>query len=190
MTLRRDHQHLELAVATLRAGGVVAHATEGVWGLACDPFAPTAVRELLTLKSRPMHKGLILICAELAQVLPLLQPLTDADRRRIEAPSERPVTWLLPCRKDVPELLRGRHATLAIRVTRHEQAREVCRRFGLPVVSTSANPEGRSPALTALRVRQYFGSAVDFVLPGQLGGAAGPSEIRGLDGSVLRCSGP
>lgn len=190
MTLRNDHQHLELAVATLRAGGVVAHATEGVWGLACDPFAPAAVRRLLALKSRPVHKGLILICAELAQVLPLLQPLTDADRRRIEAPASRPVTWLLPCRKDVPELLRGRHATLAIRVTRHAQARTLCQRFGLPLVSTSANPAGRPPALTALRVRQYFGPAVDFVLPGELGGASGPSEIRSLDDRVLRGAGP
>lgn len=190
MTLRTDHLHLELAVATLRRGGVVAHATEGVWGLACDPFDPEAVRKVLALKSRPVHKGMILICAELEQVLPLLEPLAANDRDRILAPTQRPVTWVLPCQRDVPELLRGSHATLAIRVTRHEQARALCLRFGLPLVSTSANPAGREPARSALRVRQYFGSAVDYVLPGRLGGAAGPSEIRTLGDSVLRHTGP
>ncbi len=190
MSLRSDHQHLDLAVATLRAGGVVAHATEGVWGLACDPFAPAAVRRILALKSRPAHKGLILICAELAQVLPLLEPVSDSDRRRIEAPTDKAVTWLIPARREVPELLRGRHATLAIRVTRHDQARELCARSGLPLVSTSANPSGRAPALTSLRVRQYFGPAVDYVLPGRLGGNTGPSEIRSLaTGGVIRGGG-
>jgi tRNA A37 threonylcarbamoyladenosine synthetase subunit TsaC/SUA5/YrdC len=29
--------HLHLAVRHLRRGGLVLHATEGVWGLACDP---------------------------------------------------------------------------------------------------------------------------------------------------------
>ncbi|TVS15127.1 MAG: tRNA threonylcarbamoyladenosine biosynthesis protein RimN [Gammaproteobacteria bacterium] len=188
--MRSDHQHIEIAVATLRAGGVVAHPTEGVWGLACDPFAPAAVRRILTLKSRPAYKGLILICAELAQVLPLLEQVSDSDRARIEAPTDKPITWLIPARREVPELLRGRHATLAIRVTRHDQARELCERSGLPLVSTSANPSGRVPALTALRVRQYFGPAVDYVLPGRLGGYTGPSEIRSLaGGSVIRGGG-
>lgn len=180
-------QHLRLAAAHLRGGSVIAHATEGVWGLACNPFHATAVRRILALKSRPVNKGMILICAGLEQVMPLLEPLSAEERDRITAPVDRPVTWLLPCRAEVPELLRGSHETLAIRITRHQQARALIERCGLPLVSTSANPTGRPPALTALRVRQYFGASIDYLLPGKLGGAAGPSEIRRLeDGSVQR----
>ena len=36
--------HLGVAADVLRSGGIVAHATEGVWGLACDPFDGTATR--------------------------------------------------------------------------------------------------------------------------------------------------
>ena len=32
------------AAALLRAGGVVAYPTEGVWGLGCNPFDEAAVR--------------------------------------------------------------------------------------------------------------------------------------------------
>lgn len=180
-------QHLRRAAAHLRAGSVIAHATEGVWGLACNPFDSAAVRRVLALKSRPVHKGMILICADLAQVMPLLEPLSASEREQITTPTEGPVTWLVPCRPEVPALLRGEHATLAIRMTRHQQARALIARCGLPLVSTSANSAGRPPALTALRVRQYFHDHIDYLLPGKLGGARGPSEIRRLqDGSVQR----
>src|SRR4051794_31230036 len=44
--------HLGIAAKVLRHGGIVAHATEGVWGLACDPFDADAVVRLLDLKGR------------------------------------------------------------------------------------------------------------------------------------------
>lgn len=182
-----ENLHLRLAAAHLRAGAVIAHPTEGVWGLACNPFDAAAVRRVLALKSRPVEKGMILICADLGQVMPLLEPLSAAEREQITADSEQPVTWLLPSRPEVPVLLRGEHTTLAIRITRHEQARALIARCGLPLVSTSANPAGRPPALTALRVRQYFQDRIDYRLPGEIGGARGPSEIRRLqDGAVHR----
>ena len=34
---------------------------EGVWGLSCDPFDELAVKDLLALKQRPVHKGLIVV---------------------------------------------------------------------------------------------------------------------------------
>lgn len=180
-------QHLRLAASHLREGSVIAHATEGVWGLACNPFDAAAVRRILTLKSRSVEKGMILICADLGQVMPLLEPLSAEERLRITTLTEQPVTWLLPCKAEVPALLRGHHTTLAIRITQHEQARALIERCGLPLVSTSANPAGRPPARTALRVRQYFQDSIDYLLPGRLGGAAGPSEIRRLhDGGVER----
>ena len=51
------------AADILAEGGVVAHALEGVWGLACDPFDAGAVARVLDLKGRPVAKGLIVIGA-------------------------------------------------------------------------------------------------------------------------------
>ena len=52
---------LREAARVLNGGGVVAHATEGVWGLACNPLDPGAVAKVLTLKSRDPDQGLILL---------------------------------------------------------------------------------------------------------------------------------
>src|SRR4051812_4787928 len=64
--------HLGIAAQLLRNGGVVAHATEGVWGLACDPFNGDAVARVLELKGRSIRKGLIVIGADPFNFVPEL----------------------------------------------------------------------------------------------------------------------
>ena len=171
---------LKVAARVVRAGGLIAYPTEAVYGLGCDPRNEQAVQKLLTLKRRPMHKGLILIAADFAQLASFLQPLLPADQAQLAATWPGPHTWLIPARADTPRWLRGRHDTLAVRVTAHPLAAALCRVCGHPLVSTSANFSGRPPARTALAVRRQWGTAIDFLLPGPTGGAAKPTEIRDL----------
>lgn len=179
--------HLRTATRLLNDGAVIAYPTEAVYGLGCDPLNAQAVMRLLKLKQRPVEAGLILIAADFAQVEPFLQPLTSAVRRKLFATWPGPVTWLLPARPEVPAWLRGRHATLAVRVTAHAGTAALCRSFGGALISTSANPRGREPARSILQVRRYFGDTLDYLLPGPLGGRSLPSEIRdAATGRVLR----
>lgn len=172
--------HLRAAVRAIRAGGLIAYPTEAVFGLGCDPLDRQAVERLMALKRRPVHKGLILIAADIAQLEPFLQPLTNWDLDQLAATWPGPHTWLIPARTTTPRWLRGRHATLAVRVTAHPLAAALCRACGHPLVSTSANLSGRPPARTALAVRRQLGRALDCVLAGPTGGAIRPTEIRDL----------
>jgi len=56
------------AVAALQNQQVIAYPTEAVFGLGCDPMNEKAVQRLLTIKQRPIEKGLILIAANLMQL--------------------------------------------------------------------------------------------------------------------------
>lgn len=172
--------HLCAVARTVQAGGIVAYPTEAVYGLGCDPQNEPAVRRLLALKRRPAGKGLILIAADFAQLAPFLQPLVPADQARLAATWPGPYTWLIPACADTPYWLRGRHDTLAVRVTAHPLAAALCRICGHALVSTSANFSGRPPARTALAVRRQLGRTIDALLPGPTGGAAKPTEIRDL----------
>ncbi len=170
----------------LRAGGIIAYPTEAVFGLGCDPWNEAAVRRLLALKRRPVSKGLILIAASLEQLAPFIEPLDSAAWTRLEAGWPGPLTWLLPARR-APVWLRGRHETLAVRVTAHPLAAELCRVWGGPLVSTSANIAGRPPVRTLLALRRRLGGRVDYIVPGRLGDAARPTEIRDLaSGRIVR----
>jgi L-threonylcarbamoyladenylate synthase len=181
--------HLKRAAGILSRGGVIAYPTEAVYGLGCDPSNETAVRRLLAIKGRPSSKGLILIASDFAQLQPLLQPLDDSQFSRLQATWPGPVTWLVPVRPSVPAWLCGHHSTLAVRVTAHPVAAALCRVWGRALVSTSANLAGRRPALTALAVRRQLGSQLDYILPGAVGGAKRPTEIRDLmSGCIIRTS--
>ncbi len=178
------------AVVALEQGDVIAYPTESVWGLGCDPWNEAAVQALLQLKLRPMHKGLILIAADEAQVNPFLERLTTAQRKAVVEswldPAARATTWLVPLTDNVPIWISGTHDRVAIRVTRHAQTQALCRAFGHPIVSTSANPSGGTAALDAAMVEQYFNQRV-FVLQGETGGATQPSVIRdAVTGDTLR----
>ncbi len=166
------------AVRHLERGGVIAYPTEAVYGLGCDPRNEAAVREILALKARPPEKGMILIAARFAQLLPFVQMPSAEILAQILPTWPGPVTWLLPAAPGVPEWLRGNHPTLAVRVTAHPVAAALCSAFGSPLVSTSANPSDRPPARSLLKVRRYFQAAPDLLfVPGPLGGLGRPTPI-------------
>ena len=181
--------HEQRAASCLRRGGIVAHATEGVWGLACDASNDEAVLQLIELKGRSVTQGLIVALDKADSAMPALQGLDKNRRTQVMASWPGHTTWLVPDCQDLPisDLVRGDSGRIALRVPDHDQTRRVIEFAGVPIVSTSANPSGCPPARSALRVRMYFGNAFDMLLPGTLGSARGPSEVRdAVTGEVLR----
>ena len=180
---------VQQAADVLLRGGIVAYPTEAVYGLGCMPMDVATVRRLLRIKNRPMDKGLILIAAELEQLEDMVCLPSPPLDEPIRASWPGPVTWLLPAQHWVPSWLTGGRDTLAVRVTAHPMARQLCLRCGSALVSTSANRAGRPPLRTALAVRRQLGMDIDHVLAGPLGGYDRPSEIRdALTGQVIRAS--
>jgi L-threonylcarbamoyladenylate synthase len=117
----------------------------------------------------------------------LLLPLSLGQRQRLAASWPGPTTWLLPHWGLVHPLIHGRFPTVALRVSQHPVVAALCRGFGGPLVSTSANTRGRQPARDVVTVRRYFGGGLDYLLAGALGGATRPSEIRDLvSGRIIR----
>lgn len=159
---------------------MIAYPTEAVWGLGCEPLNRHAVERLLALKQRPGGKGFILIAAEFEQVKPFIAPVPKAKLKVALDSWPGPHTWLMPAAEWVPKYLTGGRATLAVRVTAHPVASALCRAYGGPIVSTSANISGRPPARTALQVRRMFGGKLDYILPGETSGLTKPTPIRDL----------
>ena len=188
LTLRR-------AALELASGGIVVHALEGVWGLACNPFDEGAVRRLLRLKRRPAAKGLIVVGACAGEFAPELEALPAAARAAALDSWPGAETWIVPTRR-FPRLVtgqrvgaprRGAWPAVAVRVPGHAQARALAALCGGPIISTSANLSGAPPVRSELAARRVFGRKAVFVLPGAIGGLRGPSRIRVAgDGRVLR----
>src|SRR5579885_1531122 len=98
---------LRHAVETVRNGGVVAYPTEAVYGLGCDPLDHAAVRRIFEIKQRDAGKGLILIAAEIEQLLPYMAKLPDEVGAKLRASWPGPVTWVVPAAPSLPFWLSG-----------------------------------------------------------------------------------
>lgn len=167
---------LDRAVKILREGGVIAHATEGVWGLACDPWNEIAVNRILEIKQRSIQQGLIVIGSEPSMFQEELDSVSPKMRNKVIVSWPGHVTWVLPTRR-FPNWVTGHRASIAARIPDHEQTRTLARLFGKPIISTSANVSGKEPATTMKKVFLEFASAVDLVVPGEIGSVVGPSRI-------------
>ncbi len=174
------------AIQQLKAGKVIAYPTEAVYGLGCDPLNEAAVMHLLHIKQRPIEKGLILIADSIQQLEPYLL-LNDEILARITPTWPGPVTWVIPAQASVPKWLTGEHNSLAVRVTAHPIAQQLCRDYGSPLVSTSANATTQPAMKTAAELLTTFPDSDIFILDGKVGELAQETAIYdAVSGMQLR----
>ena len=175
------------AAALLRDGGVLAYPTEGVYGLGCDPDNRAAFEKIFAMKRRPPEQGVLLIAASFEQVQPWIGDAPEAALARARAIWPGAHTFIFPRSARVPEWIAGGHAGIALRVTAHAPSAALCRAFGGPIVSTSANRHGEPPARSAADIRAIFGDEPDGVLDAPLGGLDKPTPITdAVSGAIIR----
>lgn len=173
-------------VRHLKAGAVIAYPTEAVYGLGCDPLNEDAVMALLDIKQRPIEKGLILIASSLEQLRPYLV-LDQAVIDRITPTWPGPITWVIPAQSWVPKWLTGEHQSLAVRVTSHPIAWDLCAQLGSPLVSTSANPTTRPAIKESRKLLKTFADSDIIIVHGSIGELAQETAIyNAVSGKRLR----
>ena len=182
-----SHYRLRQAARCITAGGVIAYPTEAVYGLGCNPLNESAAYRLLELKQRDIDKGLILIAADYSQLIEFVEPLDEATMEPVLKSWPGPNTWLLPAQEWVPRWVRGKHTSLAVRVTNHPLVSTLCKMVDHPLISTSANISQKPPARSPAEVRRQFGNNIDMLLSGPLGGLENPTPIRdAVTGATIR----
>lgn len=174
------------AAVIVKHGGVIAYSTDTILGLGCDPNNRTAIEKILWLKQRSIDEGLILLVDEIDALAQYSQKLDHSQRSTISSHcAESPTTWLVPAHASVPPWIMGKHSRVAIRITQHPNANELCKQAGA-IVSTSANYSKFNPVSNGDGLWNWFGPHLDFVLI-DLPGSGLPSEVRDLiSGEILR----
>lgn len=177
------------AAAAIRRGGVIAYPTEAVWGLGCDPASEAATRRLLSIKQRPVDKGLILVASHLEQLRRFVDLDSLAPERLDEVLSTwpGPHTWILPASHAAPAWITGSHPGVAVRVSAHPVVAALCEACGHALVSTSANLAGEPPARHRDGLDPALLQQLDGVVDGETGGLQRPTPIRdAATGAALR----
>jgi L-threonylcarbamoyladenylate synthase len=151
---------LDRAVAVLGDGGIVALATDTVYGIAALPTDPRATGTLFALKHRSRRAPLAVLVADPATATPLVDPRDhDALERLAAAFWPGPLTVIVRRRSGLDFSLGDDGATIGLRSPAHPLARALIDRTG-PLAVTSANRSGEPPATSAPAVAAIFGERV------------------------------
>lgn len=145
----------EQAVAVLKRGGVIAHATDTCYGFACDAFNQYALRRLYLLKKMPMSKPISILVSGFA----------EAEKYGIFSPTARALAeqyWpgaltLIVNRKDtVPSFLNPTISSIGMRLPADDFSRALVRHLGHPITTTSANISGQPPPYSIRAIKEQF----------------------------------
>ncbi len=170
-------------------GAVIAYPTEACFGIGCDPANEEAVRRVVKIKNRPRAMGMILIADCVEKLLPYIALRHEGILDDALASWPGPYTWIFPATNRMPHGLRTVRNTVAVRVTAHAGAAQLCKMADSAIVSTSANRHGQIPIRQYQIVQQCLGKALDYVVRGPLGTQQKPTRITdALSGQVLRAS--
>ncbi|HEX8486668.1 L-threonylcarbamoyladenylate synthase [Sphingomonas sp.] len=178
----------EAADAILR-GGIVAVATETVYGLAADATQPQAVARIYAAKGRPAFNPLIVHVAD--QVAAETLAVFDPDARALAAAFwPGPLTLVLPLRAEagIAALVTAGLSTIAIRVPAHRAMQALIGATGRPLAAPSANRSNAISPTCAEHVAASLGAAAPLILDD--GACTAGVESTIVDGHTILRPGP
>ncbi|MCF7845712.1 MAG: threonylcarbamoyl-AMP synthase [Candidatus Peribacteraceae bacterium] len=146
---------IDMAVKVFGQGGVVAHPTDTVWGLAADAENKQAIAKIHALKKSDPAKPMLLS-------LPSKSYLNRVGTKLCRAHKLIKEFWpgglglLVRSKKNPAE-------KVGVRLPAHKIPNALARKFGAPLVTTSANISGRKFARDAQAVAKIF-PKVDLIL--------------------------
>jgi L-threonylcarbamoyladenylate synthase len=157
---------LNTAATFLKDGQLVAIPTETVYGLAGNALDPDAVLAIFETKGRPQFNPLIVHVhdqAEFAKYASDVPPLVNQLASRF---CPGPLTFVLPKKSIIPDLVTGGGDTVALRVPDHRLTLELLRQLDFPLAAPSANPFGYISPVTAKHVADQLAGKIPYILDG------------------------
>jgi L-threonylcarbamoyladenylate synthase len=178
---------LRKSLEVLRRGGTILYPTDTIWGIGCDATSQEAVKNLLKIKERNDDKGLLILVDDPDKLSDYVAEIPDIAWELVSM-SEDPLTIVYPGGINLPVNVLYNDGSVGIRVTLDDFCRELIRRFGKPVISTSANLSGEPFPSIFTEISNEIKSRVDYVVKWRQDDLSGnnPSPIikLGLKGEI------
>jgi L-threonylcarbamoyladenylate synthase len=171
-------KNTDIAVKEILNGNVVALPTETVYGLGANGLKKRAVLKIFEIKRRPSFNPLILHVFEIADIEKYAKNIPDEVYMLADKFSPGPLTFVLPKKKIVPDIVTAGLESVAIRLPAHKKFRKVLKETGVPIAAPSANMFGKISPTTAKDVYKELSGKINYVLDG------GKCKI-GLESTVL-----
>lgn len=179
-------KQVQTIAAAVREGAVILYPTATLYGLGGNGFDKNVAERIRVLKKRA-ETAFILLAADTGAALSLAKNIPPAAIDLAKKHWPGPLTLVLPASDTLPFEVQGPAGTVAIRVDAHIFTRRLAAKAGCPIISTSANISGRSPAVTADQLDVELIEKCDYLIIDDTPRAGQASTVVGFndDGPVI-----
>lgn len=167
------------AVELLRAGEIVALPTETVYGLAADAQNPDAVAKIFEAKERPRFDPLIVHLPGRDAIESVAKIESNLVRSLIAKFWPGPLTFVLPKREVIPDIVTAGLETVAVRMSEHPVFQQIVGAFGGPLAAPSANRFGRISPTAAQHVYDELAGRIPLIVDGG-------ATTHGIESTIVR----
>lgn len=161
---RPEIELLQKAAGCLKNGGVIAHATETVYGLAACWDNWPAIQKVSQIKRRSPAQPYSIMVDSTEDIIELAGWDSPQLRRLLESVFPGPLTLLLPRRRRLELDYWNQFEEIGFRLPDHRLSRELVAFSGRPLITTSANLSGEAPPAGAREISREISAKVDFIL--------------------------
>lgn len=182
---QNNRQIIRQIANVLEAGGVIAHPTETVYGLAANIYNEDAVRKIYNIKRRSEAKALSVMVRDIAQIEVLVGEISPFAMAFMKKVFPNSVTVILPIRKKLDLPYFDDRDSIGFRIPKHEFSLQLLNEIDFPITTTSANKSGFADPQLAMEVMNYFGSSLDLLVDGGRTPIGKPSTIVDLSNDTI-----
>lgn len=175
-----QQRKIDMVVACLRDGGIIAYPTDTYYGIGCDIMNKKAIEKIYLLKQRNKNKPFSFICANLKNISQYAK-VSNYAYKTMKRLLPGPYTFILEGSKMVPKIMLTKRKTAGIRMPDNRICLELAEGVGHSIITTSATMNDGTIFEDPSLIHDYFGSRIDMVIDG--GPVPGqPSSVVNLMG--------
>jgi len=174
------HEDLKAAADILKQGGIILYPTDTIWGLGCDATREDAVNKIFTLKQRREDKSMLILLDEAEKLINYMAEVPEIALNILKV-ADKPLTIIYPNAQNLAKNLIADDGSIGIRIVQDEFCSRLIRKFGRPIVSTSANISGKPWPGDFKNIDESIVKGVDYVVRWQQHG-----ELRGKPSGIIK----
>lgn len=178
-----NESYLDLALQTLRDGGIIIYPTDTLYALGCDSLNPAAIEKICRIKGiNPQKTHLSIICTDISMAAEYAR-IDNRSFKILKEYTPGPYTFLLPASSTLPKQFKGRK-TVGVRIPDNRIARTLAEQLGRPILTTSVeiDPDDEFAHTMPDSIAMRYNDTADIVIDAGEGGAT-PSTIVDLTDS-------
>jgi L-threonylcarbamoyladenylate synthase len=156
-------EEIKNTIDALRKGGSILYPTDTVWGLGCDARNKEAVSKLFKIKQRVEYKSMVVLVCDETMLTRYVKDVPAIAWELIDA-AEEPLTIIYPDGRMLADNLIAADGSVGIRLVKDDFCKVLIRKFGKPIVSTSANISGEPSPASFKQIKLDILNNVDYIV--------------------------